>query len=73
MCRRTISDLPYPHPQTQTRHVTARPRGSESYERGAPNERRELVDLIACRTRELVLVIHVLRALSGHERPATHV
>jgi transcriptional regulator with XRE-family HTH domain len=36
----------------------------ESYELGARNECRELVDLIACRTpRELVLASRVLRAL----------
>jgi transcriptional regulator with XRE-family HTH domain len=36
----------------------------ESYELGARNERRELVDLIACRTpRELALATRVLRAL----------
>jgi hypothetical protein len=36
----------------------------ESYEVGAVNERRELADLLACRTpRELVLATRVLRAL----------
>jgi transcriptional regulator with XRE-family HTH domain len=36
----------------------------ESYELGARNECRELVDLIACRTpRELALATRVLRAL----------